>query len=194
MRTGVRIIATTSAVVLGAVAQAATAAPGLGRMPEGAFVALAVGSAIVLWGQLCVLSWATGPDGWRGPLLGWSGAVVLAGIGVGIVAPWLLPVVVVAGLCVLPAAAAGRRAASGFSVFRRRPVRAAVATIAVLVAVSLVWLVALLTGFFVTGAAGAFATWLWSGVVATGLLAWWARLGAPESARPPARTEVTGRR
>ena len=51
--------------------------------------------------------------------------------------------------------------------------RTLLASLAVAFAVLLSWVVALVAGFFLTGALGGVVMWLWFGLVATLALLWW---------------------
>lgn len=108
----------------------------------------------------------------------------------------LMPILFALGAITLPAVAAGGAAVSGFRVFRRSPVRAALAVLAVIGLWGVGWLGALLLGFFVTGILAAFATWLVLGAAAVlGLALWtgmWERHGAtPAGAAQPDVTRAT---
>jgi hypothetical protein len=104
----------------------------------------------------------------------WSAVVVLASLVAAVVGAPAVALVLIATLCVLPASAAGERnALKGFRVFRRTPVRTVLASLAVVVAVLLSWVVALVAGFFLTGALGGVVMWLWFGLVAALELLWW---------------------
>jgi hypothetical protein len=171
-------------IVVGAVLQSLTAAPGLGRMAAWLFVLATVGSAVVLWAQVVLLAWTTSSIARRRglgripvPLLGWTAVGVAVAMAAGIVLPWLLPLVGIAALCILPAVAAGRGPGSGFAVFRRSPWRAVAAALVAIVAAIASWAVALIAGLFLTGLLGGAAMWLWFGIVGAALLLWWARLG-----------------
>jgi len=104
----------------------------------------------------------------------WSAVVVLVSLVVAVVVLPAVVLVLIAALCVLPAATSGERnALRGFRVFRRTPVRAILASVAVVVVAVLTWVVALVAGFFLTGALGGVVMWLWFGLVATLALLWW---------------------
>lgn len=102
--------------------------------------------------------------------------------------PPALPVVVVLACIVLPAVAAGQSPLHAFQVFRRTPGRAATAVVLTLIASGLLWLGALLLGFFVAGAASAFLTWALFGFGAVGFFRLWPRAvhdsGVGSDARP----------
>lgn len=168
-------------VVVGAGVQAATAAPGLGNESSGAFVVAALASLVAVVVEVALLAWAAHAVVQRSRLgrlpLGlvvWSLVVVLVLSVVSVlVAPAVL-LVLVAALCVLPAAAAGERnALKGFRVFRRTPLRTVLAALAVVLLGVLSWLVALVAGFFLTGALGGAVTWLWFGALSALALVWW---------------------
>lgn len=85
---------------------------------------------------------------------------------VAIFAAVLIPLVILAGVVVLPAVAA-RTSGS----VRRHPVRWIAFAVVVLLVVGLSWVVALVLGFFVTGPVADGVTWLWFGACGTVLLA-----------------------
>lgn len=168
-------------VVVGAGVQAATAAPGLGDESSGPFVVAALASFVALVVEGALLAWAAHAVVHRSRLgrlplglVGWSLVVVLVLSVVSVlVAPAVL-LVLVAALCVLPAAAAGERnALKGFRVFRRTPLRTVLAALAVVLLGVLSWLVALVAGFFLTGALGGAVTWVWFGALSALVLVWW---------------------
>ncbi|KAA9107607.1 hypothetical protein [Microbacterium rhizomatis] len=172
-------------IVVGAVLQAVSAAPGLGRMPTWLFAVAAAGSVVALWLQLVATAWAAAavtaraPLGRvRGGLWAWAAVAVAATGVVAVVFPLALPLIAIVMLCVLPGVAAGRSAVSGFAVFARTTWRAVLAVVVAVIAIVVSWVVALLAGFFLTGTLGAFAMWLWFGLVGSALLMWWGRLAA----------------
>lgn len=173
-------------VVVGAAAQGATAVPGLGTASTPVLVADAVVSVVSLVLELALLAWAARAIVHRAPLgrlpgtvLLWSVLVVVALAASGVVVALGVPLVLVAALCVLPAAAAGERnALTGFGVFRRTPVRAVVAAVVTVILTGLAWVAALAAGLFLTGALGGFAMWLVLGVLLALLLVWWTHLAA----------------
>lgn len=113
---------------------------------------------------------------WRAGLA-WSAGIVVLSAVAGLFAPWATPIVVLLGLIVLPAAAAGASnpVAAGFAPLRRSPIRCVAMIFGALVAVGVTWIVALVLGFFVTGLIAAFATWLWIGIVLSVALVGFAR-------------------
>lgn len=177
-------------VVVGAAVQAATAVPGLGTASTPVLVADAAVSVVALVLELAPLAWATRAIVHREPLgrlpgrlLLWSllvavvTAIVALVLGAGVV------LVLIAALCVLPAAAAGERNAfKGFRVFRRTPVRAVVAALVTILVAGVTWVVALAAGLFLTGALGGLVMWLVFGVLLALLLLWWTRLAARAAA------------
>ncbi|GAA3011409.1 hypothetical protein [Microbacterium aurantiacum] len=103
-----------AAVVLGAIAQGLSAAPGLGRMPLPAFLAVAAVSALALALQLAATAWAArrivAPDApaHAGLALAWAAVLVLIGA---VLSALFAPAGLLAAIAatfVLPAAAAGR--------------------------------------------------------------------------------------
>ncbi len=172
------------AVVVGAVLQGASAVPGLGTAATGWFAVQVVGSLVVLVAEVAVLAWAARAIVLRSALgrlpallVAWSAVAVVVTAAVAVVLPFAVPLVLVVVACLLvEAAAGGRNALRGLRVFRRTPVRAVLAGLVVVVVAALSWVVALVSGFFLTGALGGAVMWLWFGVVAGLLLIWWTRL------------------
>jgi len=170
-----------AAVLLGAVLQAASAVPGLDTATSAWFTVQVVASVVFVVAEVCALAWACralvrrehlGRPRLR--LVLWSAVFVLASLVAAVVAAPAVALVLIAALCVLPASAAGERnALKGLRVFRRTPVRTLLASLAVAFAVLLSWVVALVAGFFLTGALGGVVMWLWFGLVATLALLWW---------------------
>lgn len=173
-----------AAVVIGALAQAATAIPGYAGVDSTAFLLAGVGSAAALILQTIALAWSASALGARIPLgsprwslLAWGVLVALILLMVATIAPFALPVAWTVALIVLPAAALGRwNPLAGLRPFRGHPWRASVAVLVMLLAGVLGVVVAALTGLFLTGFLGGLVAWLWFGAAAGALLAWWARL------------------
>jgi hypothetical protein len=179
-------------VVVGAGVQAATAAPGLGNASSGAFLVAALASLVAAVVEAALLAWAAHAVVHRSRLGGlplglvvWSLVVVLVLAAVSVlVAPAVL-LVLVAALCVLPAAAAGERnALRGFRVFRRTPLRTVLAALAVVLLGVVSWLVAVVAGFFLTGALGGAVMWLWFGTLSALVLVWWTHKAGRAQAAP----------
>ena len=145
------------AVVVGnAAVQALTSLPQATPGPGVVFVLLAAASAIALVLSLAMVvarmrsAADAGAPAWR-----WTdGVVALAAVIVvalaGLVSSWLVTPAIAVVLIVLAGVAVGRGAA-GFAAFRRTPGRAILLLLATLAGVGLLWLGALLLGFFVTG-------------------------------------------
>ena len=180
-----------AAVVVGALLQGASAIPGLGTAAAGWFAAQVVASVVVLVAEVAVLAWAARAIALRSALgrltatlVAWSAIVVVVTAAVAVVLPFAVPLVLVVALCLLvEAAAGGRNALRGLRVFRRTPLRAVLSALVVVVAAALSWVVALVAGFFLTGALGGAVTWLWFGAVAGLLLVRWTRLAVRARAR-----------
>lgn len=180
-----------AAVVVGALLQGASAVPGLGTAAAGWFAAQVVASVVVLVAEVAVLAWAARAIALRSALgrltatlVAWSAIVVVVTAAVAVVLPFAVPLVLVVALCLLvEAAAGGRNALRGLRVFRRTPLRAVLSALVVVVAAALSWVVALVAGFFLTGALGGAVTWLWFGAVAGLLLVRWTRLAVRARAR-----------
>jgi len=180
-----------AAVVVGALLQGASAVPGLGTAAAGWFAAQVVASVVVLVAEVAVLAWAARAIALRSALgrltatlVAWSAIVVVVTAAVAVVLPFAVPLVLVVAICLLvEAAAGGRNALRGLRVFRRTPLRAVLSALVVVVAAALSWVVALVAGFFLTGALGGAVTWLWFGAVAGLLLVRWTRLAVRARAR-----------
>lgn len=99
------------------------------------------------------------------------GAAVVAAALLGPVAA--LVATVVALPVVTVTAAGGGALVAVITPFRRHPIIAVVALLASAVAIAIAGIAALLLGFFITGAAGAAATWLVFGVIAVVLVLGW---------------------
>lgn len=170
-------------VFANAAVQAATTAPFVTPAGSVVFVALAVVSFLALVASLVlvVAQFAASAAGarWRSPSLRlWiAGAVAVLVIGVAavVLAPLLL-LTTTAALIMLPAIAAGAGTFSGFRLFATSPLRAIGLTICTILLIVLLWVVALLSGFFVTGALSAGLTWLVLGLAGVLLVAGWTAL------------------
>lgn len=178
-------------VVVGAAVQAATAVPGLGTASTPVLVADAAVSVVALVLEVALLAWATRAIVHReslgrlpGRLLLWSLLVAVVAALVAIVLGAGVVLVLIAALCVLPAAAAGEpNALKGFRVFHRMPVRTIVAALVTILVAGVTWVVALAAGLFLTGALGGLAMWLAFGILLALLLLWWTRLAARAATR-----------
>jgi len=185
-----------AAAVLIAVVQAATVAPALTPAPAPAFVALAVGSGVVVVLGVAAVAAALRAAGsgraaaWPSPaLVGWSLAIVVAALALALVTPLLTPLGLLVGLWTLPAVAAGAGPLAGLRVFRRHPVRAALASIVALVLMAVGWIAALLLGFFVPGALCAVLPWLAWGAIGGLLLSRSTAIGATAGTAATAAAE-----
>ncbi|MBN9153954.1 MAG: hypothetical protein J0J05_08225 [Microbacterium sp.] len=170
-----------AAIVGNAVVQALTSLPQATPGPAVGFVLLAAASGIALVVSLAVVvarvrgAADAGAPAWR-----WTdGVAALAGVLVialaGLVSSWLVTPAIAVVLIVLAGVAVGRGVA-GFGVFRHTPGRAILLLLATLAVVGLLWLAALLLGFFVTGWLAAGLTWLAFGVAGVLLLCGWTSL------------------
>lgn len=192
-------------VVVNAVVQAATVAPAFTPEPGAVFVTLTVLSFAVLSAALGATASAADAStaGSSMTFPHWSvwAASALAVLGVtasALLSPLAVPFAVVVALVVLPGIAAGRRSAlAGFRIFARRPAHAVLLTVGSFVTLAILWVAGLLLGFFVTGPAAAFATWLVFGAAAVVLVCAWTALQARAGAgSEPARAgyaELGGR-
>jgi hypothetical protein len=174
-------------VIVNAVVQAATTAPFATPAFAAVFVALAAASfvALVVSFVLVVAQAQDGAEGLRFRAPSWrqwtAGLVAVLVIGASAVAsPPLVLLTVTLALIVLPAiraqGAAGRGVFTGFRTFARRPGRAVALTVITLVVLAVLWLGALLSGFFITGVASAALTWLVFGCVGVLLVCAWTAL------------------
>lgn len=166
-----------AAIMLGAVLQAATAVPGLGRAAPTTFLLAATASVVTLWVQVTALVWATSALGRPAasvrlaPLAMWSAIIVLLAGVLLVLAPLAAVVVGLAALFVLPAAVAGRRTVSEAArTIRRHPWRAVVLALGALIAVALLAVGAAAAGLFMTGFVGGAVMWVAFGTAGAVLL------------------------
>lgn len=161
-----------SLAILGnALVQGLTVAPTVTASPSLVFAGLVVVSLVSVVALVAIV--ATTSRAWpRWPEWAAALAVSIAVALSGVVSPFLVPLAVAAAVVVLAGVAAGRPAA-GFSAFRRHPVRAVLTVLGTLAVVGVLWLVALLLGFFVTGWLAAGLTWLVFGVTGAVLVRAW---------------------
>lgn len=183
-------------VVANAVVQAATVAPSVTPSASPEFVGLAVVSALSFASALVltVAQVRAGVDGKHRPQprrvdVAASLTFLLAVAVAGIASSWLMVPVIVVALPVFAGFATGRGAA-GFAVFHGAPVRSLVLTLFTLVIIGLLWLGALLLGFFITGWPAAILTWLAYGTIGTALLCAWAALARPATTSTPSTTSA----
>jgi hypothetical protein len=173
-------------VVIGnAAVQAATTAPFATPAVAAGFLALAVLSllALVVSVVLVVSQSAASAAGvrWRTPSprlwIAGAAAVLIIGGSAVVLAPLLL-LTMTAALIMLPAIASGAGSFAGFRVFAAAPLHAISLTICTVLVLALLWVAALLSGFFLTGALSAALTWLVLGVAGVVLIAAWSALVA----------------
>lgn len=170
-------------VIANAAVQAATTVPFATPAVAAGFLALAVVSllALVVSVVLVVSQSAASAAGvrWRAPSprLWTAGAAAVLAIGASaaVLAPLLL-LTTTAALIMLPGIAIGAGTFAGFRIFASSPLRAIGLTIITLLLLVLLWLGALLSGFFVTGALSAGLTWLVLGFAGVVLVAGWTAL------------------
>jgi hypothetical protein len=115
----------------------------------------------------------------RPMIVAWALAVGVVAVAASVLQLWATPLVLLLGSFVLPAAAvddAGNLFSRAYRPVVRIPVRFVLAVLAALALAVATWVVALVFGFFVTGALGAVLTWLWFGLAATFVLALWCSL------------------
>lgn len=185
-------------VVIAAVLQAATSVPGVSTTSGSTLVLDVTVSFLALVLELALLAWSARSIALREPLgrfprrlLLWSALVVLAAGAVTILLGPVVVLVLVAALCILPAAAAGERnPLRGLRLFRLRPGRAIGAAVVAVALAGVTWVVALAAGLFLAGALGAAAMWLWFGILLALLLVQWTRLAARASAAPTIEPET----
>lgn len=175
-------------VLINAVVQAATVAPALTPEPGAGFLALAAASFLAFSAASAAVAVAARAAvvGGRMPWPRWwvwfgSALAVLAMTASALLSPIAVPFAAVLALVVMPGIAAGDGLA-GVRVFARRPWRAILLSIGSLLSIVVLWVGALLLGFFITGAIAAFATWLVSGAIAVVLVGAWTSL-VSETAR-----------
>jgi hypothetical protein len=144
------------------------------------FVLRVIGSilALMVAGWLLVSAAAAAADGRPFAFGGvaamvWTAGVVVIAAGSWILSPFAVPLVLVIGMLLLPAAGAPSVLRSALGVVRRHPLRTGVAALVTIVLSAIVWVVGLITGFFVTGPLGAFLAWVVAGVaVALAVVMW----------------------
>lgn len=160
-----RILLTLPAVLGLPAAQAALVLPGAAPTADLGFVLLALASfaATVLGAWLLTTALLAGIDAtqWRPGLRALVRTLVVAAIvsGCAVVDPLLaLPALVLAAF-ILPALVAGEGVGAGMRGFRRHPGRSALLAVVLLALCLLGWLIALITGLFVTGPLGALLCW-----------------------------------
>jgi hypothetical protein len=170
-------------VSVNALLQSATTLPVATPAPSPAFIGLAVASFAALAASivLTVAQAAASADGmrFRAPSLRLTTAGVLALVVIGLAAVLVPPVLVPAiglALIVLPAIASGQPWFTGFRAFARRTGASIAFTLLCAVAIAVLWLGALLSGFFLAGAASALLTWLVIGAVGVALVCGWTHL------------------
>ncbi|NYF17632.1 hypothetical protein HDC37_002477 [Microbacterium sp. AK009] len=178
------LLVVTAAIFVGALLQAATAVPGLGRAAP-VFFGLAAGASLLfLWGQLTSLTWAIlavrrGAASVRLiPIAAWSGIIVLV---VGVLLVIFPPGAVLAGvaaLFVLPGASDGMgRAIPGAGrAMRRHPWRSVLLAAGAIIALVALAVTAVAAGLFLTGFLGGTVMWVAFGTAAAVLLTAAARL------------------
>ncbi|TQK20301.1 hypothetical protein FBY40_2830 [Microbacterium sp. SLBN-154] len=180
------LLVAAAAIVVGALLQAATAVPGLGRVAPVWFVLAALASLLVLWGQLSSLTWAiTALDRDAAsvrvlPIAAWSGITLIV---VGVLLVVFPPGAALAGLAalfILPGASAGMGRAVGGAgrTIRRHPWRSVLLALGAVIALVTLAIAAVASGLFLTGFLGGAAMWIAFGTAAAVLLAAAARLQA----------------
>lgn len=103
----------------------------------------------------------------------WTVGVVVAAAASWILSPFAVPFVLVVGLLLLPASGAPYVLRSVLGVVRRHPWRVLLAALLTIVLSAVVWVLGLITGFFVTGPLGTFLAWLVAGVAVALAVAVW---------------------
>ncbi|UFS60811.1 hypothetical protein [Subtercola endophyticus] len=162
-------------VVVNAAIQAASVAPFATPAPSLLFVALVAASFLGFAASLILVvaqaAATAAHETFRRPSLRLCIAGLVAVTVIAASAVLFTPVVIVTltlAAIILPSIAAGptARDSAGFAVFARHPVRAVGLTIVTLVVLVILWIGALLSGFFLTGIPSAALTWLVFGVFA----------------------------
>lgn len=156
------------------------------------FVVRVIGSIalMVVAAWLLALAVRSGVDGVpfrvrRPSVMLWTAAVVLlSAAGWAVLTPYVVPVVLFAGLAVIPAVVIGEwnPFRAGWSALVAHPIRSILLIVLSVALAPISWFASLAAGFFVTGPLGAILAWLWLGVVALFLLMLWSKL---LDARPP---------
>lgn len=182
-------------VIGGAILQAMTALPGYTQAdPTIGWVAGA--SALVLVVQLWAGSVAVVRLCGERPAVrragAWAAVVVVGGVVVAVLVPPAVVLYATVASAVGAAAASGRPLRLAATVFRHAPVRAVLATILALVLSVVSWVVAVVSGFFLTGVLGGIAMWVWFSVVGAVLLGVWTRVQRIVASRAPAPAPAGG--
>ncbi len=168
-----RALVVTGIVVLNAVVQALTVLGDPVPVASLAFagsVALSVGAiAVSAWAVVTVVYGAR----WRWVGLAWMLGTVILAAALSILSPFLAPIAIVLGLIVVPGVVAGDGPLGGFRAFRTHPVRHSFGVVGVIALIVVGWAAALVLGLFVTGFAGALATWLLFGALGALVVAGW---------------------
>lgn len=170
-------------VLANAMVQALCVAPGVTPAASPAFLGLLAASVVALVAAATALIALVGTIGGRRPrVLRALAAVVVSIVVVGalaIVSPaTLVPSLLVALVSASPAGNAQATTLSGPRAFARHPTRAVLLAVLTVLALVVLSTAAVLFGFFVTGWAGALATWAFGGAIAAVLVHAWARLAA----------------
>ncbi len=168
-----RALVVTGIVVLNAVVQALTVLGDPVPVASLAFagsVALSVGAIAV---SACAVVTVVHGARWRWVGLAWMLGTVILAAALSILSPFLAPIAIVLGLIVVPGVVAGDGPLGGFRAFRTHPVRHSFGVVGVLALTVVGWAAALVLGLFVTGFAGALATWLLFGALGALVVAGW---------------------
>ncbi|RWR22391.1 hypothetical protein D8Y23_02350 [Microbacterium enclense] len=184
-----RVLLIAAAVVGNALVQALCVIPELTPAASLGFVSLLAGSVLALVAAATAVVVLVGAPGPLRPRVRRAlAAVVLALVVVGALAivsrGTLIPALLIAVVIVSPAGNVDATAWSGPRAFAWHPVRAVLLVVLTMLAIGVLFVAALLLGFFVTGWLGSFATWVIVGGVAALLARAWAGL-----ARRPRRTD-----
>lgn len=180
------LLVAAAAIVIGALLQAATAVPGLGRVAPVWFVLAALASLLVLWAQLSGLTWAImaldrGAASVRVlPIAAWSGITLIVVGVLLVVVPLGAALAGLAALFVLPGASSGMGHAlrEAGRMIRRHPWRSVLLALGAIIALVTLAVVAVAAGLFLTGLLGGMAMWIAFGTAAAVLLAAAAHLQA----------------
>lgn len=107
------------------------------------------------------------------PSLLWTVGVIVVAAGSWILSPFAVPFVLVIGMLLLPASGGPNVLRSALGVVRHHPWRTLFAALLTIVLSAVVWVLGLITGFFVTGPLGTFLAWVVAGLAVAIAVAVW---------------------
>ncbi len=176
-----RVAAIAGVVLVNALVQALCVLPGATPAVGGGFLGLLAVSTVVLIAAATATLVLVGAPGVRRPRVVRALAAVIVALVVVAALTVLSPLAGAVGLLVAivvasPAGNADAGALDGPRSFRQHPFRAVLLLVATVLAIAVAMVAALVFGLFVTGAFGAFSTWVVGGVVLAMIARGWARL------------------